>query len=316
MRNNRINRILPQAIRVILIGLSLTVIAAVSGKSAPDLIPLPNGFQPEGIAAGAGATIYVGSIPTGAVYQADIRTGQGKILVPPQTGHASVGMKFDKRTNLLFVAGGPTGKAFVYDARTGANVDAITLTTNPATFINDVIVTKDAAYFTESFQPVLYRVRLGNGGVLPNPAVAEAITLGGDYQNVASGFNANGIAATPNGKQLIIVNSSLGTLYLVDPQTGNAVLIDLNGGSVPFGDGILLQGHTLYVVQNSLNQIAVVQLNPQLTSGEIVRNDTNASFHVPTTITRFGNTLYAVNAKFDIPPTPDTPYEVVRVAQP
>jgi sugar lactone lactonase YvrE len=297
---------------LLLIVLSVTMIAA--DKTFPEVISLPNGFRPEGIAIGKGSTFYVGSIPTGAVYSGDLRTGEGHILVPPQEGRAAIGLKYDERTGLLFVAGGPTGFAYVYDGQTGAGVAAISLTPpSPDTFINDVVVTNDAAYFTSSRQQVLYRVRLEHNGHLPTPAVAEPLPLSGDYVFTPGQFNANGITATPNGKTLIIVNSVDGVLYNVDPNTGAATRIDLGGDAVPNGDGILLQGNTLYVVQNQLNQIAVIELNHDLTSGTIVETITNPSFDVPTTIARFGNALYAVNARFSTPPTPDTTYNVIRV---
>ena len=38
-----------------------------------------------------------------------------------------------------------------------------------------------------------------------------------------------------------------------------------------FDDGLLLDGHTLYVVQNRLNQIAVVHLDADGTSGTVCR---------------------------------------------
>jgi sugar lactone lactonase YvrE len=288
------------------------MIAGTSLKSFQDVIPLPNGFQPEGIAAGTGNTFYVGSILTGAVYRGDIRTGQGDVLVHAQAGRAAIGMKYDPRSGYLFVAGGPTGFAYIYNGQTGADVAKIQLTTGPS-FINDVIVTQDAAYFTNSFQPVLYRVPLEANGQLTDPPTSETIPLSGDYQFTPGGFNANGIAATPNGKWLIIVNSVDGALYRVDPETGYATLINLGGASVPNGDGILLQGKTLYVVQNSLNQIAVIELSNDFTSGTITDTLTSPNFRVPTTIARFGNDLYAVNARFGTPPTPDTEYEIVRV---
>jgi sugar lactone lactonase YvrE len=143
----------------------------------------------------------------------------------------------------------------------------------------------------------------------------EAIELGGDFTQVA-GFNTNGIAATPNGKWLIIVNSTLGTLYRVDPNSGYATLINLSGATLPNGDGILLEGRKLYVVQNQLNQIAVVKLSPDFTSGEVVDTITDNDFRVPTTVASFGRYLYAVNARFGTPPTPDTEYEVVQVLKP
>jgi sugar lactone lactonase YvrE len=294
--------------------LGVAMIAAAPLQAFPDVIPLPNGFQPEGIAVGKGHTFYVGSIPTGAVYRGDLRTGEGEVLVPAQSGRVAIGLKYDERTGLLFVAGGPTGFAYIYDGETGENVDEIQLTTGPR-FINDVVITQDAAYFTNSQQPVLYRVPLENNGELPSPPTVEEIPLTGDYVFTPGAFNANGIAATPNGDTLIIVNSVDGLLYNVDPDTGVATLIDLGGATVPNGDGILLQGKTLYVVQNRLNQIAVVELNSDLTSGEIVDTITDSDFRVPTTIARFGNSLYAVNARFGTPATPDTEYEVVRVSR-
>ena len=294
--------------------LAVAMIAAAPLKAFPDVIPLPNGFQPEGIAVGTGHTFYVGSIPTGAVYRGDLRTGEGDVLVPAQSGRAAIGLKYDERTGLLFVAGGPTGYAYVYDGETGENVAEIQLTTAQS-FINDVVITQDAAYFTNSQQPILYRVPLENNGELPATPTVEEIPLTGDYVFTPNAFNANGIAATPNGETLIIVNSVDGVLYNVDPATGEATRIDLGGASVPNGDGILLQGKTLYVVQNRLNQIAVVELNSDLTEGTIVDTITDSDFRVPTTIARFGNSLYAVNARFGTPPTPDTEYEVVRVSR-
>src|SRR5215207_464342 len=253
----------PFLLTLLLVILSAAMIGAAPAQAFPDVIPLPNGFQPEGIASGTGTTFYVGSISTGAVYRGDLRTGEGEILVPAQAGRSAIGLKYDERTGLLFVAGGPTGFAYIYDGETGAKVDDIQLASAPS-FINDVVVTRDAAYFTNSFQPAIYRVALANNGELPASPTAVEIPLTGDYQFTQGAFNANGIAATPNGDTLIIVNSVDGALYNVDPETGDATLIDLGGDSVPNGDGILLQGKTLYVVQNQLNQIAVVELNSDL----------------------------------------------------
>lgn len=294
---------------LVLAALSLTMIGAAT---FPDVIPLPNGFQPEGIASGEGTTFYVGSIPTGAIYRGDLRTGTGGILVPAQEGRAAIGMKFDPRSDLLFVAGGPTGMAFIYNGLSGENVDQILFTTGPR-FINDVVITQAAAYFTNSFQQVIYKIPLDpETGALPEPLTFVELPLTGDYTSVA-GFNTNGIDATPNGGTLIVVNSSTGNLYTVDPNTGVASLIDLDGATVTAGDGILQQGKTLYVVRNRLNRIAVVELSADLSSGEIVEEITNPNFRVPTTIAKFGNALYAVNARFGTDPTPDTEYEVVRV---
>ena len=112
--------------------------------SFPTSIALPNGWQPEGIALGQGTTVYMGSLANGAVYQADLRTGQGSVLVQPETGSVTVGLNFDPRTKLIFTAGGPTGTIHVYDSRTGATVASIKATADANTFVNDVAVTRDA----------------------------------------------------------------------------------------------------------------------------------------------------------------------------
>lgn len=288
------------------------VSAAGVGKAFPTIIPLPNGFRPEGVVAGRGPVLYVGSLENGAIYRADARTGEGAILVPPQEDRIAVGLAFDRRANRIFVAGGPGGAAYVYDAESGASLAAYSLTA-PGSFVNDVIVTRDAAYLTDSFRPVLYRLPLGPGGRLPAADAAETIPLGGDFVFEQGSFNANGIEATANSRFLIVVHAARGELYRVDPATGEATLIDLAGGTVPNGDGLLLIGHTLYVVQNRLNQIAVVRLAGDFTSGKITDTITDPAFRVPTTVAAHGSALYAVNARFGTTPTPDTEYEIVRV---
>jgi sugar lactone lactonase YvrE len=304
--------------------LAITVAAVVVGTAAvstapaapgtttfPEVIALPDGWLPEGIAVGRGSTFYSGSRANGAIYRGDLRTGEGSIFAPGATGRVAVGLSVDQRGRYLFVAGGPTGEAYVFDANSGALVANYVLTA-PGTFVNDVIVTRDAAYFTDSARPVLYRLALGPDGRVDPAMTIEEIDLGGDWQQVP-GFNANGIEATPNGEWLIVVNSTVGALYRVDPQTGDTTQIDLGGASVTAGDGLLLQGSTLYVVRNQLNTIVVIDLSSDLLQGTLTGQITSPLFDVPTTIAMFGSSLYAINARFSTPPTPTTTYSIVRV---
>jgi sugar lactone lactonase YvrE len=283
--------------------------SAMTAQSFPSTVALPDGFQPEGIVAGRGHELFAGSLANGAVYRADARTGEGEVLVPGATGRVAVGLAFDPRTGYLFVAGGGTGMAHVFDSRTGEEVASYALTA-PPTFINDVVVTNDGAYFTDSFQAILFVLPLSPDGGLP--AASQALPLSGDWVQ-AAGFNANGIEATQNGKTLIVVNSGLGAVFTVDPESGEATAIDLGGSSVSSGDGLLLHGRILYVVRNFLNAIAVVELAPDLASGVVVDELTDPDFRIPTTIASLGHRLYVVNARFDQPPTPDTEYDIVRV---
>jgi hypothetical protein len=276
----------------------------------PDTIALPNGFRPEGIAIGRGATIFAGSIGTGAVFAANLVTGEGSILVPPQPGRASIGLSFDPRSDIIYVAGGPTGQGYAYSARTGETIAVFQLTTGPA-FINDQIVTDDAVYFTNSLLPEIYKVPLSRRAQ-PQADAVKTITLGGDFVQLA-GTNNNGIVATFGGKFLIAVNTAAAALFRIDPETGDSKLIDLGGASVTNGDGLMLRGDDLFVVQNRSNQIEVFDLNRTFDKAELKQVFSNDRLDVPTTIDSFLGTIYVVNARFSTPPTADTTYTIEKV---
>jgi sugar lactone lactonase YvrE len=294
----------------LLAAVTILVAAPAAAQSFPKVIELPVGWQPEGIATGKGNSVYVGSIPTGAIWRGDLRTGRGAPLVTPPAGRAAVGIKVDER-NRIFVAGGPTGNAWVY-GQGGRTLATYQLAPNEPRFINDVVVTRQAAWFTNSNAAELYRVRIGPGGRLGAQSSVRTVPLKGDYTQ-SGGFNVNGIDATPNGRTLIIVQSNLGRLYKVDAATGVADRIELTGGDVMAGDGILLHGRTLYVVQNQLNRVAVVQLSRNLGSGRIVRHLMDDALDVPTTIARKGNRLYVVNARFGTEEPEQATYSIVRL---
>jgi sugar lactone lactonase YvrE len=294
---------------IVLIG---GVLAAplTAGSGLPERIALPNGFRPEGIEI-KGSTFYVGSIPTGAIYRGDLRTGEGSILVPgATTGRAAIGLEFDD--GKLIVAGGPTGSGFVYSARSGELLATHVFTTPPGTFVNDVVATERSAYFTDSQRPFIYRLSTGRRG----PDGFEAIALSGDYVHLAPpANNLNGIEATRDGRKLIAVQTGSQTipskLFVIDPRSGEASEIVLNE-EIRNGDGLLLDGRTLYVVQNRSNLVAVVKLDRRLSSGTVVASLTDPDFDVPTTMDDFGDRLYAVNARFTTPPTPDTEYWIAQ----
>jgi sugar lactone lactonase YvrE len=287
-------------------------------EAYPDVIALPAGFVPEGITFARGTTFYVGSRSTGAIYRGDARADAGDLLVPGLPGHEVRGLAFDHRRDRLFAAGGATGQAYVHDASTGALL-AVYQLADPrtgATLVNDVTVLSDAAYYTDAFRPVIYRMPLGPEGELPAAGAVQTIPLSGEFDISGNALlgDANGIAATPDELQLILLSKTTGLLYLVDPRDGVATAIDLGGETVPGGDGILLVGRTLYVAMGSFNQIAVVQLGPGLTRGVLERVIRDPLLQSPSSIARLGNTLYAANARLDVTSGPDGAYQVVRVA--
>lgn len=288
----------------LLVGLVVPVGGAAQAADGrfPERIPLPDGFQPEGIATGNGPYAYFGSRADGRIFRVDLRTGQGRDF-SPGPGTTSLGLKVGN--GLLYVAGGTGGDARVIDLRSGAVLKRYVLATVPA-FVNDVVLTRDGAFLTDSTNPVLYRIPLGTQGA------ATSIPLTGDlvYQ---AGNNANGIVQTPDRKSLLIVQSNTGRLFKTDPQTGVTQAVDLGGESLDAGDGMLLVGTTLYVVQNRNNEIAVLDVSPDGSRARVTERISDPNFDVPTTVAKFGERLYLPNARFTTPPTPETPYDVVSV---
>ena len=283
---------------------------AATAAPFPEVIVLPGATSAEGIATGSGSSFYVGDFFLGDIHRGDLRSGSTALFRDAPTGRMAVGMKVDVARDLLFVAGGFTGQAYVYDASTGADVAVLQLgAPGPGTMINDVALAKDAAWFTNAFSPLLYRVPIATDGSIGTPST---LTVTGPAANLSGPFNMNGIAATPDAKTLIVAHSSDATVYTVDPDTGASAAIA--GANVPNVDGILLEAGRLWVVQNFANQVTELRLSPDLTSATVEQVITNSDFQVPTTVARHGNRLALVNAKFDtgIPPTAPT-YEVVIV---
>jgi len=278
------------------------------GGSFPAVLQLPNGFQPEGIAI-KGKTAYFGSLADGDIYAVNLRSGAGKVI-SQGPGTPSAGLKADNRGR-LFVSGASGGNARVVDIRTGAILKSYQFATG-SSFINDVALVRRTAWFTDSSNPFLYGVPLGRHGNLPDASAVVKLPLSGDYVQ-QPGFNLNGIAPTPNGKALLAVQSNTGLLLRIDPRTGVATKVDLGGYVLTNGDGLLVIGRTLYVVQNFNNLVAVFRLNHAGTSGVLKKTLTNPNFDVPTTVAANGRWLYLPNARFSTSPTPDTTYTAVRV---
>ena len=307
---------------------------------APSHLDLPDGFRPEGIATGSRHTAYLGSLADGDIYALDLHSGQGEVI-SQGPGTPSTGLKVDH--DRLIVSGGSGGDARVIDLRSGKILKSYTLVpAGTPSFINDVILTDDAAWFTDSLDNALYRIPLGDDDhhhgehgfghqrhgddhgddhghhhghlghhSLPDQSEVLKVDLTGDWVQNA-GMNANGVTTTPDGRALLVVNSTNGLLYRVD-EDGVAEQVDLGGYVVTNGDGLLREGRTLYAVQNQLNRVAVFRLDQDGRSGELRATLTSPDFDVPTTIARSGGDLFLPNARFTTPPTPTTPYWVTGI---
>ena len=292
----------------------LAVVAAVTWVTAPataapaeEVIVLPGASSAEGVAIGRGSTFYAGELFGGDIFRGDLQRGTAERFIDAPPGQMALGLKVDDPTGLLFVAGGFSGQAYVYDAITGATVATYHLGTPGTSIINDVVITQDGAWFTDSVQPLLYFVPVSPTGI---PGDFSVLTLTGPAAETPGDFNLNGIAATPDGRTLIVAHSTNEALYTVDPLTGASEL--LVGGVAP--DGILYEAGRLWVAEPFLNQVTRLRPNPDLTDAVVEDVITSDLFQTPSTIAIHGDQLAAVNAKFDtgFPPTADE-YEVVLV---
>jgi hypothetical protein len=283
-------------------------VAAPSEEHRASAIVLPGATSAEGIAKGRGSTFYAGDLFAGDIFRGDVQRGTAERFINAPDGRQAVGMVFDRRHDLLFVAGGFTGQAYVYDIRSGDTVRSYQFAAPPDSVINDVTLTGNGAWFTDSMKSVLYFVPVSKTGEL---GAFQTLQLSGPAADLTGAFNLNGIAAVNGGHTLIVSHSANGALYTVDPDTGESAAI--TGISVPTVDGIVVSGRRLWAVQNT-NQITRIFLNDDLTAGTVEKVITSELFQTPSTAARFGNRLAVVNAKFDtgIPPTADQ-YEVVLV---
>jgi len=311
MLTGRINRVCSSLLGLTLLGL---LVASGPGASAAspknDVIVLPGASSTEGVAVGRGSTFYAGDLFRGDIFRGDLQRGTAALFIDAPDGRMATGMKVDQACGLLFVAGASTGQAYVYSTATGATVQVYQLAdTAAATFINDVTITREGAWFTDSAQPKLYFVPLGPGETL---GAAHTLVLSGPAAATSAAFNLNGIASTPNGETLIVAHSGTGLLYTVSPRTGASAAIA--GVSVPNVDGILFEAGRLFAVQNIDNKVAVIKLSSDLSSGSIEQFITSPNFRVPTTVARHGEQLALANSHFDsgIPPTA-TQFEVLLV---
>lgn len=277
---------------------------AAAAPPFPDRIPLVDGSRPEGIAGGPGTTYFAGSRLDGAVYTGDLRTGSRRPLVPGTVGGMAVGMQYDPATGLVWVAGGTTGAVTAYDGSTGEQVVRVVAPAAAAArFLNDVDVTDDRVYVTDSRNAELLVVDKATGAL-------SRLPLSGDWSQASPPANsANGIRALPSG-DLLVVNR--GALYVVDAATGSADLVETAGPALTAGDGLELIGDILYVVFGfGRSSIAVVTLGTGARTA-VVRDELPVDAARPTTMTVAAGRGWVVDGNFATANAPGSEHDIVQ----
>lgn len=295
------------------VGVAATATAEQGAAQRVNRVDLPDGWGPEGITAGRRGRLFVGSLVDGRIIRISSRTGNTRILPESEVGKPSVGLDYDRRRRILWVAGGDEGEIRAVSAGTGEVLGTYPLPADPdGRFINDVVVTRGAVYATDSFNQELGVVALPAGLTVPPSGPATLLPLTGEL-NFVDGFNANGIVQTANGNWLVLVQSNTGRLFRVSPTTGRTRQIDLDGKRVRNGDGLELRDDILYVVRNQNNRVDVFDLTPSARSGQRVKVIRNGDFDIPTTAALVRRNLWVVNARFGNQDPAPAPYWVTRV---
>lgn len=268
---------------------------------------------PEGIAYAPDlGAFFVTGAGSGAIYRVDLATGDATTVLEPglRAGFTTIGATVDGTT--LWVAGGGSGEVLRFDGVDAATFDAAagptrTYAAAEAIFFNDLVVAPDGTVFvTDSNLPALFHIA---------PGADEAtifVEFGATPFEYVEGFNANGIAISSDGGTLIVVQANTGQLFRIDVATRGVTMIELAGGAVPGGDGLVLDGTTLYVVQNGADQVAVVELSSDLTSGTLAGVLTDERLSSAATAALVGDRLLVTNAQFTAMQTgPTLPFEVL-----
>jgi Cu-Zn family superoxide dismutase len=274
---------------------------------------------PEGVAYRSDTgDFYVGSTTDGTVFRGNVEGGskEAEVFLEPESDGrtTAIGMEVDEEGR-LYIAGGDTGRIFVYDTESADQIRRLDTPDAEATFLNDVAVTPDGdAYFTDSMRPVLFRVTSTGDGV----GDAEPwLNFEGTPAEYEEGFNFNGIDATEDGRYLVAVKSNTGELFRIDTESKEVVEINLEGETLANGDGLLLDGRTVYVVRNEQGLIVPVKLSGEYISGEVGEPFTNPSFAFPTTLAKTDGRLLVVNSQFDKQEgEPELPFTVSSVEVP
>jgi len=320
IRIKNMQLIVGTSIVAVMLGVMLTALSVSAGdKPFPEKVPALFGSLPEGFAIGRGTTAFNGSVD-GSIYKVNLRSGKGEVLVEAEEGFPleldcyRLGMRVDPRTNYLFVAGCVGGNAYVFDADNGALIMEYKMPLPAGSeggfqIVNDLAITKDAVYFTDSHQPLIYRLPLSRNGGLPAAGAATAIELIGDFVNIPPEqgcCGANGIVATPNGKTLIIGHSNFSQLFRVNPSTGYADEIAVISPLTGFLDGLVLHNRTVYVLTPGDTQpedmVQVVTLDKDMLTGEMSGIITDPDMDGVASGALFGNSLYVNNARYGTAP--------------
>lgn len=277
----------------------------VAAQEGVRIIPLPDAAAyPEGMAVDpTTGALYTNSANTGVIVRLDPATGAATIVGDPLNmadarpatpKSVALGLKSDGEGR-IWVAGARDGSMHVVDSATGRRLARFTTPEGPW-LINDVVLTQDHAYFTDSLRPVMWRVRRG--------AVADAVlepwlNFAGTALDFGEAPNLNGIAATPDGRFLIVVHAKAGRLFRIATDTGEIAAIDAGSSELSSGDGLVLDGQRLFVVRQAAGEVVALNLSSDLLTAVETKRIKPAELAWPATAAISGDRLIVANSQLN-----------------
>jgi sugar lactone lactonase YvrE len=296
--------------------------SALAGDRRPTtyVVSQQEGVLPESISVSRDGTMYVTSFGTGAVYRGTTRNPTMEPFLPAGSDGRTraSGVEVDKKGR-VFIAGYSTHTLFVYSP--DGSLVAKRVAPNPNAALNDLVVTDDAVYVTDSLTGTLWRASVTGSQI---GQLTEWIPPSGFP--AAPGF-LNGIVVTPDNRIALIGTATEGSgepgdahLYRVNLRDRKVSEVAVTGGFLATPDGLLLEGNRLYATVNFPDghgsftyAVDLAILNPAMTSMRMVRRSGTAPrTQAPTAVARDGDRLLWVNSQFGgNPPAP--PFTVTQV---
>jgi sugar lactone lactonase YvrE len=305
---------------ILSIALSASLPMAALAQAPLQKLQLPATVSfPEGTTFDPGSnSLYAGNAENGALVRVDATTGVSTLVTPagqivPAGGAfpAMLGMKLDPKGR-LWLAGGNTGLQTVVNPADGKIIKQVKVPTAPKSLLNDLVIIGNAAYTTDTFVPILWRQTM-NGDAIGE--IEPWLDLKNTPITFADGPNLNGIAATPDGKAIIVIQMNKGLLFRIDIATKRVTSIDVGGADLTGSDGLVITGQTLYVVRQWAGEIVTVALDPTFDHGTVISYFKDPGLAYPATATIVGSDLVLVNTQFNTRDDHTTvrPFTLVKV---
>lgn len=302
---------------------ALFLTAAMSAGAAQAqnvrIISVPAEIEyPEGITVDSEGWIYVSSAVDGAVARmnskgeaVEIIAGANEILpAGNEIFPAMLGKKIDE-LGRLWIMGGLTGKIFVIDKATG-DLLATRAVSGERKALNDAVIMADAVYVTDTLQPILWKIAR-DGEEIGEP---EAwIDFTGTPLEYGPGRNLNGVAADEDGKYLIVIQMDKGLLFRIDIASREVTPVDIGEETVTNGDGLVIDGQTMYLVRQAETEIVTLRFAPDFASAQVVSRFTDPALTWPATAVIAGDELLVVDTQFNRRASGDPvkPFSVVAI---